>query len=98
MTDQQLEQVLNQAVEELPARCKYTLGRLLDGASYEVIAGELTTYLRPVDAAAAERLHHRAIKDVLKKTRAAKVNFSSPVAPRPPAKTSVLNLLGLAAG
>jgi len=96
MTDQQWEQVLTQAIEELPARCKYTLGMLLEGATYEVIAAKLSTEKRPIDAATVEKLHHRAIEHVLEKIREAKVSL--PATPRPPGKPSMLQRLGLLPG
>lgn len=67
MTDAELDDVLETAIAQLPPRCRYTLGRLREDATYEEIGAELK-----LDAHTAQRLHERAMEYLLEKVREAK--------------------------
>jgi DNA-directed RNA polymerase specialized sigma24 family protein len=66
MTDEE-QQALETAVGELPPRCRYTLGRLIERASYEDIGAELK-----LDAQTVQRLEVRAMEYLWSKVPATK--------------------------
>jgi hypothetical protein len=76
MTDEELDTVLTETIERLPARCRFTLIRLKEGATYEDISAELK-----LDAEAAQRLHARAMEYVLANVRESKAKAARPSSP-----------------
>ncbi len=65
--DDELIEVLTEAIPKLPPKCQWALIRTKEGASFEDIAAELK-----VDAPTATRLFLRAMEYLVLKTRQAK--------------------------
>jgi DNA-directed RNA polymerase specialized sigma24 family protein len=67
MTDEKLTEVLNLAIPQLPAKCRYTLLAVLEGQCYEDIAAKLK-----IDTPTVTRLYERAMEYLLEQVHKAK--------------------------